>query len=202
LMDLRAVVFDIGNVVLDFDFSPLLRDAARLAGRPAGEIARVFADPALQREFECGLLAPEEFFRKASAAVPLPIGYDGFVRLWNDIFRETPGTAGILRELAGKRKLLAASNTNALHLDHIRRTFPVLSLFDSVVASCELGVCKPDPALYAEVSRRAGEPPERIAFVDDLEANVEGASRAGMTGILFRGAPALRRRLVELGILS
>ncbi|MCU0722873.1 MAG: HAD family phosphatase [Planctomycetes bacterium] len=200
-MEPRAVVFDIGNVVLDFDFSILLGKAARRFGRPPEEIARRFQDARVQRDFECGLLSPRDFHRAVSAAFPRPLDYGEFVELWNGIFSETPGTAELLRALSGRVRLLAASNTNALHLDHIRRRFPVLSLFDSVVASCEIGACKPEPAMYQEVLRRAGESPSRVVFVDDLEANVEGAVRAGMTGILFRGAPDLRRRLTQIGAL-
>jgi FMN phosphatase YigB (HAD superfamily) len=200
-MEPRAAVFDLGNVVLDFDFAPMLAEAARRLGRPAGEILRWFSDPGLQRDFECGRLAPEAFFRDFAAAFRAPFDFDGFAALWNGIFRETPGTEGILRDLAGRVRLVAASNTNALHLDHVRRRFAVLSLFDEIVASCEIGCCKPDPSFYEVVLRRAGTRPERTVFVDDIPENVDGAVRAGMNGVLFRGAEDLRRRLFQLGFL-
>jgi putative hydrolase of the HAD superfamily len=57
------------------------------------------------------------------------------------------------------------------------------ALFDTVVISGEVGLRKPDPAIYVLAADRLGLPPERIVFVDDLAANVRGAVEAGMVGV-------------------
>jgi len=200
-MDYDALAFDIGNVVLDFDLSIMLGRTARLSNRETREITRWFGRTDLERRFETGIVKPEAFFEEVKNALDLPFEYEAFVSLWNHIFSETAGTSQILRELHGGVKLLAATNTNRLHLDYIRENFEILDIFDALIASCETGKRKPHPAVYHEVARLAGTEPARIVFIDDLERNVQGALRAGMRGVLFRGATDLRRQLHLLGVL-
>lgn len=59
-------------------------------------------------------------------------------------------------------------------------------LFDVVVISGEVGLRKPDPAIYELAAQRLGLPPEQVVFVDDLPSNVQGAVAAGMIGIRHR----------------
>ena len=77
-------------------------------------------------------------------------------------------------------------------------------LFDGIVISGEVGLNKPDAAIYELGAQRVGLPPEECVFVDDLRENCEGAEAVGMTAVLHRGAdgtvPELERLLgVELG---
>lgn len=200
-MKLSVVVFDIGNVVLDFDFSILLGKVARRSERTTQEIVRWFGQSELEREFETGRITPEEFFARVAEILPVGTDYHDFVAQWNHIFSETPGTAGILEDLKGSMKIIAATNTNALHLAHIREHYPILEVFEALVASCEIGHRKPHAAFYQELLRVADAPPQSVLFIDDLERNVQAAVRTGMRGILFRGATELRRRLKALEVL-
>jgi epoxide hydrolase-like predicted phosphatase len=72
-------------------------------------------------------------------------------------------------------------------------------LFDGIVISGEVGMHKPEPAIYLLGSERIGIPAEECVFVDDLRENCAGAEEVGMTAILHRGAdrtlPELERLL-------
>jgi epoxide hydrolase-like predicted phosphatase len=72
-------------------------------------------------------------------------------------------------------------------------------LFDAIVRSGDVGLRKPDPAIYLLTAERLGAEPERCVFVDDIPANVEGARAAGMTATLHKHAaitlPALEALL-------
>jgi epoxide hydrolase-like predicted phosphatase len=72
--------------------------------------------------------------------------------------------------------------------DEFRETFcsayPIEQWVDQVIISAEEGLCKPDPAIYKLASERVGVATEQIVFVDDLQENVVGARKAGMTAIL------------------
>ncbi|MFD3561252.1 HAD family hydrolase [Streptomyces sp. NPDC058686] len=70
--------------------------------------------------------------------------------------------------------------------------------FEPVVISGEVGLRKPDPAVYRLLCTRLGLPPERVAFVDDTRPNVEGARRAGLHGIHHRDAATTRDALLSL----
>ena len=67
--------------------------------------------------------------------------------------------------------------------DYWRSTVPI-DLFDVVVDSCEVGLRKPDPAIYRLAAERLGVPPERCLFLDDGAANVAAAEEVGMRGLL------------------
>jgi len=71
--------------------------------------------------------------------------------------------------------------SNSWGLDYERDGWD--ALFDAVVISGEVGLRKPDPAIYALASERLGLPPEQIVFIDDLRPNVQAAAAAGMVGV-------------------
>jgi putative hydrolase of the HAD superfamily len=103
--------------------------------------------------------------------------------------------AQLIQELRGRMRLFLLSNTNAMHFDHIRRRFEVLEAFEEALLSFELGVGKPEPEIWREALRRAGLPPARCAYVDDILEYVETARRLGLKGLHFQGAGRLRREL-------
>jgi epoxide hydrolase-like predicted phosphatase len=71
--------------------------------------------------------------------------------------------------------------SNSWGLDYERDGWE--TLFDAVVISGEVGLRKPDPAIYALAAQRLELPPEQIVFVDDLRPNVRAAVAAGMVGV-------------------
>jgi putative hydrolase of the HAD superfamily len=75
------------------------------------------------------------------------------------------------------------------------------TLFDAVVISGEVGLRKPEPAIYALAAERLGLPPQQIVFVDDLGTNVRGAVEAGMVGVRHVDAGTTRAELeILLGL--
>ncbi len=71
--------------------------------------------------------------------------------------------------------------SNSWGLDYERDGWD--TLFDAVVISGEVGLRKPDPAIYALAAQQLDLPPEQIVFVDDLRPNVRAAAAAGMVGV-------------------
>ena len=92
------------------------------------------------------------------------------------------------------------SNTNALHIDFIRERYEFPSFVRGAILSHELGIRKPDPAIYRAAMKLSGTKPEETVFVDDLKPNVESAKELGMIAIRFKNADDLRRRFETLGI--
>jgi FMN phosphatase YigB (HAD superfamily) len=80
--------------------------------------------------------------------------------------------------------------------DQVKKT--MFDYFDALVFSGEVGVAKPDPAVYLIAADRLGLPAARCAFVDDSVANIRGAVEAGMVGVHHR---SVEETLVELGVL-
>jgi HAD superfamily hydrolase (TIGR01509 family) len=73
-------------------------------------------------------------------------------------------------------------------------------LFDGGVASCEVGVCKPDPEIYRHLLAKYELDPTETLFTDDSKENAEAAFRAAITGIPFRNVKSFCKALVALGV--
>ncbi|WP_243058817.1 HAD family hydrolase [Nocardioides sp. SR21] len=114
---------------------------------------------------------------------------------------EVPGTADIVRELhAAGIPLLGLTNwSDELYYPYAAGRFEVLELLDHVVVSGEVKVAKPDPRAFEIVAEHAGVPLDRLVFIDDNRANIEAAAALGMDAILFTGAAELREQLRDRG---
>lgn len=103
----------------------------------------------------------------------------------------------VLTELhAGRTRLAVLSNAGFDYA--LLRASPLASLAERIFLSAELGLLKPDPAIYLRVADELGIPPERIVFVDNKAGNVAGAESIGMTGHVFTDAASLRAFLQAL----
>jgi putative hydrolase of the HAD superfamily len=113
------------------------------------------------------------------------------------------GALGIVEELAASdRCMLGALNNEARETNEFRfKSFGLREYFAVALSSCYLGLRKPEPVIYQRALDIVGRPAERILFIDDRAENVAGAAAAGMKGIRFEGADALRRELGSLGVL-
>jgi 2-haloacid dehalogenase len=115
---------------------------------------------------------------------------------------EVPGTLDVVRDLhaAGVPMVGLTNWSDELYYPYAAPRFAVLRLLDDVVVSGEVKVAKPDPRAYAIAAERAGQPYERLLFVDDSPANVEAARALGMDAILFTDAATLRTELRSRGL--
>jgi putative hydrolase of the HAD superfamily len=71
-------------------------------------------------------------------------------------------------------------------------------LFEAIVISGDVGMHKPEPAIYMLGAERLGLAPEECVFVDDLRENCQGAEEVGMTAVLHRGADSTLPMLEKL----
>jgi putative hydrolase of the HAD superfamily len=199
---IRAVISDLGRVVLWFDNNVFLRKLAASAGRPFDEVkAAVHGNLELVRRFDLGSVAPDEFRRSVCAAVGADLGPAAFYEIYNDIFSLNPPAVAVLRRLhEAKVRTALLSNTDPERFGFVRRRFPEILFFDDYVLSYELRLVKPDPAIYLAAALRAGCRPDECVFIDDMEENVRGAEAAGLKGIHYRPETDLEAELKALGL--
>ncbi len=135
---------------------------------------------------------------EARAGRPLPRLHDE----WRRAHRPIEPNLALIRELRPSHKLGLLSNADVSLRAHLRSDLGIHDLFDDIVCSAEVGVAKPDPAVYRLAARRLGLEPADCVFVDDLDANVGAARQVGMQGILFRVDKGndLRAQLAALGV--
>ncbi|NKY41047.1 HAD-IA family hydrolase [Cellulomonas septica] len=129
---------------------------------------------------------------------------DLYVRHFADTLAgPVPGTADVVRDLsAAGVRLLGLTNWSAETFHHAAPAAPAIGLLEGVLVSGEVGLAKPDPAIFRLLAQRFGVDPAEAVFVDDSAANVTAAREVGFDGIVFTDATALRRDLVARGLLD
>ena len=97
--------------------------------------------------------------------------------------------------------LYALSNWSAETFPFAQRRFEFLRWFQAIFLSAEVHLVKPDPRIFQCFCERFALIPEQVIYIDDLQHNVEAASRVGMHAIRFGEPASLHEELVQLGLL-
>ncbi len=195
----RAVILDLGNVLVFHDNSLLFRRLAARAGLPPVEAERRLSG-ASWTAANRGLLGAEGLRREVCGALGMDLPAGEFNALWSSHFTVHEEVLPRVEGLAGRVKLVLLSNTNVLHIEWLRPRLPVLRRFEHLVLSCEVGLVKPEPAIYQEALKRAGCEPHEAAFFDDIPEFVQAANALGIRGHLFTTAQAFDTQLKALGL--
>jgi FMN phosphatase YigB (HAD superfamily) len=198
---IKAVIFDLGRVIVPFDFQRGYTALESLCGIPAAEIPLRIAATGLVPRFERGEMEPHDFVREFSGHLGLKLPYADFCDIWCSIFLTEPLIPeSLLAGLRANYRLLLLSNTNAIHFDMIREAFPLLRQFDTLILSYEVGAMKPSPQIYRRAIAEAGCRPEECFFTDDILEYVEGARREGMDAVQFHSAGQIEEELKKRGV--
>jgi putative hydrolase of the HAD superfamily len=197
----KTVLFDLGNVIIPFDFKPAYERLAQQCGCKPEEVAARIRATGLVAPFEKGEIEAEPFVREISAALGLKLSYREFCGWWSGIFLAEPLVPeALLEDLGSKVRLLALSNTNPIHFEMLKEAYPLLRHFDDYVLSYQVGAAKPEAKIYREAIARAWCAPEECFFTDDLAVNIEAARQHGMDAVQFLSADQLERELRARGL--
>ncbi len=200
-LNLAAVAFDLGNVLVRVDHARFCRRLALRAQRTPAEIYAQIFESDLEWDYDTGRLTSEEFYRRVTGRFGLSLPYPQFCAMWNDIFDPMEGMEEVLDGLTARYPLYLVSNTNPLHFEYIRARFPgVLRHILGFILSFEIGSRKPEPGFYQALVRATGQPPARCLFIDDKAPFVEAARRHGLPAWQFTTRADFQRSLVQFGV--
>lgn len=199
-LSLTTVVFDVGMVLLEWDPRHLYR--------------KIFADPAEMEWFLASVCTYEwniaqdkgrpwpEAEAEAIARFPK---YEPQIRAFRARWQEMvpgpiAGTVDILERLAANSTpLYAITNFASDTLRESRERHPFFEHFHGIIVSGDLGLLKPDPAIYHRLASDYGLNLAHCVFIDDTEKNVAAARAVGMTALRFTTPEQLAKDLVALG---
>ena len=196
----KAVIFDLGRVLVNFDFKRGYRALEGLCPYTAAEIPKRLSTCGLVEQFETGLIEPRDFVKQMSAVLDLNIDYDRFCQVWTSIFTETLVPEAMLEGLAAHYRLLLLSNTNAIHFERLLETHRMLRHFHHLVLSYEVKAMKPQPQIFQAAIALAACRPEECFYTDDIAENVTAARSLGIDAVQFESLVQLQRELTVRGI--
>lgn len=197
----RAILCDLGGVMVDLEPDQLIRQVSQLIGRSFNEVQKAVYDPRLLLPFEVGKITPEAYHEGLCERLQLPWNFPQFTRAWNDVLGERASMTELFSHLKQKLKLVVLSNTNALHLQHIREVLRFSEIFHAWVASCEVACRKPDALIYELALKRAGVSTEEVLYVDDRPEMVEAGRAAGIEAVRFTSVEQFKQELTSRKIL-
>lgn len=196
----EIVVFDLGKVLVDFDYSLVANRLQSKSAKSIGDVAARLDKSTLLIEYETGRINTEEFFDRVRSLTGYTGSLNEFAVAFGDIFspiHDMIAWHGSLRK-RGVRTFIF-SNTNELAVNHIRSAFPFFGGFDAYVYSHEVGAMKPDARIYETVESVTGCTGEQILYIDDKPENIATGKQRGWHAIEHVEPAATLRRAADLG---
>ena len=201
-MTVQAVIFDIGNVLIEWQ-------PERFYDATIGQDRRraMFADVdlhAMNDRVDSGGDFAGEIQRTAR---DFPAHSDAILmwhRHWLDMARPAiPHSVRLMRALRARGvPVLALSNFGLEPFQMARGPYPFLDEFDQLYLSGALGVTKPAPRIYELLEQGCGIPPADLLFTDDRAENIAAAAARGWQTHLFDGPQGWANRLIAGGLLT
>lgn len=197
----RALLFDLGGVLVDIDFRRALNAWAHSSALTAEGLGQAFRFDQEYERHERGEMTAAEYFEHLASALRLSRGAVAAKEGWNSIFVGELSETRRMVEIARKTvPCFAFTNTNATHMEAWSALFPeVVAAFDQIFASHEIGLRKPELAAFEHVCQCIGVASEHVLFFDDLNENVAAAREAGLQSVLVRSPTDVRTTLRGLG---
>jgi putative hydrolase of the HAD superfamily len=189
-----ALLFDLGNVVIEIDFNRALTHWAAHARCEAGLIKDRFRHDHAYDQHERGKIDLNAYLSALRANLGVEISDAQLRQGWNSILiGEVPGMSALLARAAERFPLYAFTNSNPEHQACLAERFSdLLRPFRQVFVSSRIGLRKPEPEAYRYVVDAIGVPAKRILFFDDLIENVDGARACGLQAVHVRTSADVR----------
>ncbi|SDR17603.1 HAD family phosphatase [Pseudovibrio sp. Tun.PSC04-5.I4] len=198
----KAVVFDIGNVLFIWDPENLYRDLI-----PDQEKRKHFLNEVCPYEWNLEQDRGRSWAQAIAERIDLYPEHEDLIRAYDERWEEMlggviEGNVALLEELkALDIPLYAITNFSSEKFEDAKRLYPFLttSFIDTVVSADER-LLKPDPAIYNVLLQRNQLDPSGLVFIDDTLKNVEAARQVGMQALHFSTSDKLRGELKQLGV--
>jgi len=191
-----AIVFDLGNVLIPFDYNILIEKINGIEPGLGNKYVEYYkSNYSIHRDFERGFVSEKEFISKMLEVIDNRIDANTFCKYYADIFRVNEEVASLLPILKNNYKLFILSNTDSIHQKYGWQQYDFLKHFDKLILSYQTGAVKPEEKIYLAVENASGCPSEEHIFIDDVEEYVNAAKSLGWDGIHFRNYKSLFEEL-------
>jgi epoxide hydrolase-like predicted phosphatase len=197
-MSIRAVLFDLGGVLLRTEFQAPRQQLAERLGMEYDDLVKIVFDSDSGTRATIGEISSEEHWNSVMKRLKRPASELAAIRaefFAGDILDRT--LLAYIRSLRGKYKTGLISNAwSDLREYIVREKFD--DAFDKMIISAEVGASKPEPKIFQIALEELGVKPNEAVFVDDFMINIEGCEKVGIKGIHFKDPESILRQLKKL----
>jgi putative hydrolase of the HAD superfamily len=201
-MDLEAVIFDYGEVLSGPPDAQAHRNLLAIAGVNEEDFEKAYW--AHRLDYDADILNGQTYWQTVARDIGVRFTAQQIEQLmeqdammWMNL--NPAMIAWIPRIKQAGFRLGILSNMGHGVLGYLLPRFRWLDQFDYLTWSCELGVVKPDPAIYLHTVKKLNVAPDRALFIDNLEKNIAGAEAVGLHGALFENVEQLQNDLARRG---
>ncbi|MES0880167.1 HAD family hydrolase [Roseibium sp. SCP14] len=202
--DIKFVIFDMDQVLYDYEHQVRLQLLQDLTGRPAAEIDEAVWGGPHENEAEAGNPdTAEGYLAQYGRLLGYPIDFDTWADIRRRMMRARPDVLDLVRRLKQKADVAMLTNNGMM----LKASLPVcapemIEIFgEKAHVSAEFKVRKPDPDIYRLICEKYGYPTSASAFIDDRAENVAGAEEAGLSGHVFTDTETFRSYLKKHDLL-
>ncbi|HUI31442.1 MAG TPA: HAD family phosphatase [Candidatus Acidoferrales bacterium] len=196
-----VIVFDLGNVLLPFDYDKVIRGFDQIENGLGSKFADYYKNNYdVHRKFERGEYTVEQFTEIMLDVLEHKVSKETFYEIYSKIFEVNERLAAVLPILKKNYRLILLSNTNAIHKEHGWENYGFIRYFDKMVLSHEVGAVKPEEKIYRVVEAFTQKAPREHFYVDDISEYVSAAKKLGWTAIQFVGNENLFDEFTQKGI--
>ncbi|MCL6257557.1 HAD family phosphatase [Aquiflexum sp. TKW24L] len=188
LENIDFLIFDLGNVIIDIDYSFSINELKKILPEAKHRLTDIFFPSAFNKDYEKGLINSAQFRNEVRSLYQEDWSDEQVDHVWNSLLQDIPTERiELLKKLRRDFGTAILSNTNEIHIEKFDKLLQdqtgeksIFDLCDRIFLSHEMGLAKPDEAIYKAVLNEINVDPERILFFDDLSVNLDGANRVGL----------------------
>jgi putative hydrolase of the HAD superfamily len=199
---LRCVLFDLDEVLVDYDRSIRVGRLAQLIDSTPQAVHAAIYESGIEDAADRGALTPQAYLDALGAQLGRTVDIKAWTMARRAATQARPEVFALAHRLAQRMPVALLTNNGELMARQLPQIVPALfPLFAGrAFASAEFGASKPDPRVYTACLERLGATPEATLFVDDNEANVQGALLAGLQTHHYRDLAGLTAALARFGL--
>jgi len=208
MMTIKTIIFDLGGVMVDLDYSNFYKQIIALSPLEKPQ-TRIMLEFFRQSDlYHQGKMTDEEFYKLACEILQVcMIDQNQFFEAFNSIISNSsqPEMISLLKELKSmkKYKLIALSNVNSSHWDYIlNKKWDFLEYFSEFILSHEVHLTKPDPRIFQLAIEKSECKAEEIVYIDDGLNNIRSANDLGIRGLHFTNVEDLIEEFKKLKIIK
>ncbi len=197
----RAVIFDIGRVLIRIDVARAMKGMASGLSLSAEELWSAIEKDPRWKDWQEGRISARDWHLHMQRRFGGSATFEDFTEKWNLVLDPEPiHSKELFEKLSKKYRLALLSNTDPIHVAYMEPRYDFFPYFSARVYSCVIGASKPSPIIYREALRACRARAEEAVYIDDIEGYVDAARRLGMMGVHFQSAEQLRADLQGLGL--